>query len=211
VRLLIKCADKRMCIADDESGCCAYSRKDCWRRTSCRWDKLSAMCRGITSKDEAPKCVDIKISKVGSDEPATQEWTDIDADSCAAYRKKMWCNSNAGIAGGGGVGWAWNADDTFEEFRDPVSGLHAGEACCGCGGGDSKGTTQSSGNIASTSAAPNAPVQTVPAPTTPVCTDLLKGITWRDSGAKKEATDPFGERLERNLQTIPMPTGSMLE
>jgi hypothetical protein len=90
------------------------------------------MCRGSGVKIEAPKCADVLTAK--KDGTGFKEWVDSDLDSCKTYRKKLWCNTNNG-EGKGGVGWAWTPSDKFEDFKDPVSELHAGEACCGCGGG----------------------------------------------------------------------------
>lgn len=119
-----QCVPSQDCGADDYSGCCEKSKRECVFEKTCRWDKAGKMCRG-TTKVKEDKCKDIK------------GWKDSDKDPCDTYRSRMWCGTKPD--GTEGTGLAWRSTQQFSDYTDPNSGLHAGEACCGCGGGSMKG------------------------------------------------------------------------
>ena len=120
-----QCVPLKECAADDYSDCCGMSKQQCVGDTSCRWDRPGKICRGTAKQGK--ECSDVK------------GWKDSDKDTCDTYRSNLWCGTQPD--GTEGTGLAWRRTDKFSDFADPNSGLHAGEACCGCGGG-AKGSQQ---------------------------------------------------------------------
>jgi hypothetical protein len=177
----LQCVTLDECAADDASGCCEVdSKRECRQNSSCRWDGKSEMCRG-TVREPIP-CVDLKIATADG---SGEDWSDLDNDTCETYRQSMWCGTQPD--GTGGVGWGWRPGDKFSDFTDPFTGLHAGQVCCRCGGGDDTGkqlnVTPIATKPASSVTSTVKPTNTAPAPTQitarkPVCKDR---VFWTDN------------------------------
>jgi len=60
-------------------------------------------------------------------------WQDKDGDICEGYVKNLWCAVKDGEYTYG-VGWGSEGDEWATYTKD---GMHAGQACCACGGGSS--------------------------------------------------------------------------
>lgn len=60
-------------------------------------------------------------------------WEDKNGNDCRDYEKNDWCSVSR-VDMGGKQGANWQTGDNFEDFKNS-DGVHAGDACCACGGG----------------------------------------------------------------------------
>jgi len=78
--------------------------------------------------DSLPDC---PVDRAGQQCWDFNNFKDSDGDNCASYVDNLYCNSD------GSAGSHWAEDQSFADYVNN-KGFHAGNACCGCGGGDWK-------------------------------------------------------------------------